>query len=315
MRRDDLLQALLDRLVARQAGQGIRLALRAAPVEHVLDAGQQLLVVVGLGQVVVRPALQPPDLVADLALGRDHDHGDLRGRELRPQMVADLESVHVRHHEVQQDQVGQFGTGHLHGLTTVGGGERLVSPLLQQEGEDPPDVWLVVDDEDAFFHGNPECAAQNGKIPPRGATASPARAGRARIPTAACPATPYTSGGCRVRTRRPRPGLPPGADVTAQSCFLARSEPAPRAKRRSERTPDRAGQDRARERPTYHDGERSTTTGQDGAEGSTTAGRSSPASQERTGPRAKARRSRGSGPRRNSRIRPAKATIAALSVQ
>ena len=82
-------------------GEPVRLPLLlgggARPAQQRPDTGLQLQNVEGLGDVVVRPALEADDLVRVLAFGGEHDDGHVG--EL-PDLHARLEPVDLRHHQV-----------------------------------------------------------------------------------------------------------------------------------------------------------------------------------------------------------------------
>jgi len=80
-----------------------RLVLAAEAAQHRVDAGQHLLHLKGLGDVVVRSHFETGHLVLQLALGGEHDDGDLGGL---PDLFAHGPAVHAGQHDVQQDQVG-----------------------------------------------------------------------------------------------------------------------------------------------------------------------------------------------------------------
>ena len=88
---------------------------RPALVERVLvlpapqgggDAQQQLGLVDRLGQEVVGAGLDGAVDVAGLVEGGDHEDGDVARRRVRREALAHLEAADLRHHDVEQDQVG-----------------------------------------------------------------------------------------------------------------------------------------------------------------------------------------------------------------
>jgi len=99
-----------------------RLALALHAPQQRPDARQQFLRAERLDQVVVRPRVQPGDAVLDLALGGEHEDGD--GIREAAQLGADLEAVELRHHDIEQDEVGLFFEGQAQAGLAVGGGER-----------------------------------------------------------------------------------------------------------------------------------------------------------------------------------------------
>ena len=76
---------------------------RAGAAGHGVDPGQQLLRVEGLGEIVVRPGVEPRHPVGDGAAGGEHQrrHGDA----LRPQLPHHGEAVQLGQHHVQQQIV------------------------------------------------------------------------------------------------------------------------------------------------------------------------------------------------------------------
>ena len=87
------------------------------PPEHGPDPGQQLAHVKGLGQIVVRPGVQPPDAVLQLGFGGEQQNGRLTA--VFPQAGKDLKPVHFRQHNVQNDPVILPGQGIVVGVLTV----------------------------------------------------------------------------------------------------------------------------------------------------------------------------------------------------
>ena len=61
-----------------------------------------------LGQEIVGAGVKPAHAVGGAVERGDHDHGNEMGGRIRLQAAADLETVHVRHHHVEQDDVA-FG--------------------------------------------------------------------------------------------------------------------------------------------------------------------------------------------------------------
>jgi len=74
------------------------------PAQDRTDPCDQLARVERFDHVIVGADLQPDDPVGRLALGRQQDHRD---RERFADMAAQRQPVLARHHDVEQDQVGQ----------------------------------------------------------------------------------------------------------------------------------------------------------------------------------------------------------------
>lgn len=76
---------------------------RALPAGHRADSCEQLLGVKGLGEIVVRPGVQPRDLVGNGRAGGEHQHGGLHA--LASHLPQYTEPVEFWQHDVQQDKV------------------------------------------------------------------------------------------------------------------------------------------------------------------------------------------------------------------
>ena len=124
-----------------------RLLLGAGPAKHRPDAGQHLLHLEGLDDVVVRPLLQAGDFVLRLPLGGEHDD---RGLVPLPDFFQHGPAVHDGQHDVQQHQVGLVGAEQLHTFAAVLGHLSLKALLLQVEMEQLGDVGVVLHDQDLF---------------------------------------------------------------------------------------------------------------------------------------------------------------------
>lgn len=88
------------------------------PPEHGPDPGQELGGGEGLGQVVVRPGVQPLHPLGDLGAGGEEEGGG--GDPLPAQLLQDLDPVQPRHHNVQHQAVVLHGLGIGEGLPSVG---------------------------------------------------------------------------------------------------------------------------------------------------------------------------------------------------
>ena len=55
-------------------------------------------------------------------------------------------TVHLRHHDVEDDQIGRLAVGHSQRLTTVGGGHYAIAFLLEIAFDERDETFLVVRD-------------------------------------------------------------------------------------------------------------------------------------------------------------------------
>ena len=92
--------------------------------------GQQLIGAKGLGEIVVRAALKPHELVCVLALGRQHDDGHV-GK--LPDLHTGFQPVHLRHHHIQNDEVEPSLPGQLQRRRAIVGTLHLVALVFQVE--------------------------------------------------------------------------------------------------------------------------------------------------------------------------------------
>src|SRR5206468_3048277 len=116
----------------------------AAPPQERLRPRDQLARAERLGQVVVGPDLEPVDLVG---LGRPRGQHQDRHRRVHPHAPHDLEPVQLRHHQVEDHQVGNVGHRLGERVLAVTGGYDLVALPLEQEGNQVTDVLVVVCDQ------------------------------------------------------------------------------------------------------------------------------------------------------------------------
>ena len=117
---------------------------RRAPQDRA-HAGHQLARAEGLRQVVVAAELEPEDTVDLLVLRGEKDDRHVRAA---PQPPADLGAVELRHHDVEDDEVGRLAGEALERLLAVGGLDRAEARLREREGDDLADVGVVIDDQD-----------------------------------------------------------------------------------------------------------------------------------------------------------------------
>ena len=78
-----------------------------------------------LGQEVVGARLEAAHPIGGIGQGRDHDDGDVPRLRVRPEPLGDLETVHARHHDVEQNEIRRLGVGHFEGGGPVARGKHL----------------------------------------------------------------------------------------------------------------------------------------------------------------------------------------------
>ena len=103
----------------------------------------------GLGDIVVRPGLEPADLVVLLLPGGEQQDGHIV--PVLAQGLAHVEADHFGQHDVQQDQVRLLRPGLPQALLAVIGLQNAVALPLQVEAENVHDVLLVLYNQDGLF--------------------------------------------------------------------------------------------------------------------------------------------------------------------
>ena len=96
------------------AGLLLQAAQCGIPAQLGADPGKDLDGVEGLGDVVVRPHIEPQHLVGILALGSQQDDGYVA---FLPQLGGGGDAVHLRHHDIHEDEMELVLVGDLQSLT------------------------------------------------------------------------------------------------------------------------------------------------------------------------------------------------------
>ena len=104
-----------------------------------VDPREQFMGVERFGDVIHRTQLETLDDVGGVSLRREKDDRDLAPLLGGLELAAGFKAVHLRHHHVQQDQVGLDAGQHFERLLAVRGDADLVA-LLFQNGRQRLDV-------------------------------------------------------------------------------------------------------------------------------------------------------------------------------
>ena len=129
---------------AAEFGDGFAEAtLEECDAEQGADSRDKLELVDGLGDEVVGTALNGTLDIGDFVEGCHHHDRDVARGGVLLELGADLEAAHAWHHDVQEDDVGRFGSDLSECLGTVGGGAQFTAKVLQV-GEEELEVVLVI---------------------------------------------------------------------------------------------------------------------------------------------------------------------------
>src|SRR4030067_2605113 len=121
---------------------GLRSFFQAPDLLHALE---QLLGAEGFGDVVTHLGdMQPHHLVDGLGLGGDHNDRDLAQLFVGLDPLIDLPAVHVRHHQVEQDQVGAFAAYRLQTFYPAVGAHHGESPATENQPDEVDHLGLVL---------------------------------------------------------------------------------------------------------------------------------------------------------------------------
>ena len=108
-------------------------------------AGHQLAHAEGFDHIIVGAQIQAQHGIGLFLTGGDDDD---RGLTFKPVLTDKLITVHVGHHDVQQDQIGLFVAGHVDRILAVGRGEHPVALFGQVILQQLAYAGLIVNDED-----------------------------------------------------------------------------------------------------------------------------------------------------------------------
>ncbi len=113
--------------------------------EGARDLRQQLVRVVGLGEVAEHAALHRRHRVGDRAVGGEDDHGQARVGRL--DLLEERHAVHAAHAQVGEHDVGTGGGDGRQGAWAAVDGDHGVAVRLQPDGEQPEQVRVVVNQQ------------------------------------------------------------------------------------------------------------------------------------------------------------------------
>ena len=118
---------------------------RRAPAQQRAQAGEQLLALERLDEVVVGADVQARDARLERVTGREHQ--DRRVVAVLAQALGDVDAVQARQPEVQHDDVRQERVRFVEPAHAVGGELDLVALEAQRALQDLGDLLVVLDDE------------------------------------------------------------------------------------------------------------------------------------------------------------------------
>ena len=106
-----------------------------------------------LRQKIVSAAFEAPDAVLGLIQRRYHDDRHMRRPRIRLERRTHIEAAHVRHHDIEQDEVDTFPEGSIERFAAVRRRAHVKILSLQTRLEQPHIGGDIVDNEDTRGHG------------------------------------------------------------------------------------------------------------------------------------------------------------------
>src|SRR5690606_9987675 len=149
---DPVLDLLGDPEVAGEAGQRRQVPGGLGAAQDGFDPGHQLGHVERLGDVVVGAELEAPDAVFRQTTSRQEDDGRVAGGGMAADAMQSGQSIHPRHHDVEEYQVRRLVDRLLESFLAVEGGGDVIPLQLQVHANDLEDVGIVVGNQDLFGH-------------------------------------------------------------------------------------------------------------------------------------------------------------------
>src|SRR3989338_3077152 len=156
--------------------------------QHARDAFFQLSRLEGLHDVVRRAQVHPRLDVGGEAEGGREDDRDVLGLRVRLEARAHLPPLHLGHHDVEQDEVGELCLSDGEPLLAPLRDQRLVAPALEAARDHGEDVLHVVHNEDARLPDRGWRRWRDHRAPPR-RRALTIRSASSQSSTS-CPGTP-----------------------------------------------------------------------------------------------------------------------------
>ena len=115
-----------------------------------IDPGHELHRCKGLRHIIIRPDIEPCHLVDLLGLRREHNH---RKIVMLPKLHRHRDSVHHRHHDIDDRQMNLLFFQNLQALQAVLGLEDLISLIFHINTHAVQDLFVILDDQNMVsFH-------------------------------------------------------------------------------------------------------------------------------------------------------------------
>src|ERR1043165_1040146 len=109
--------------------------------------GESTAIEISLLQNRRHQSVQLATILGGYRLRRDNQYWDVGGAWLLVERLHDVEPGHVRHHEIEYDEVGQFASGDVDCVAATIGAQDLARQTIDVERDQIDRARIVVDDE------------------------------------------------------------------------------------------------------------------------------------------------------------------------
>ena len=124
--------------------------------QHRPDPREQCRMIDRLCQVIVGAGFEPGDDVLRIGPRGDEDHRDKRQARIGLQRLDRGDAVELRHHDVEQHEIGKPVADHRDGGFAVAGQDDFVAPAFEPELQNLQIVGHIVDDQDQRRIAHPD---------------------------------------------------------------------------------------------------------------------------------------------------------------
>ena len=90
----------------------------------------------------------PDGLIQLIISGGNNNNRDFFVLFIKPQLITDIITVDLRHHDIETDKVRKFLMVNRHGFPPIGGGKSLVAFIAKDFRKTVSDVRIVFGDQD-----------------------------------------------------------------------------------------------------------------------------------------------------------------------
>src|SRR5262245_47219008 len=110
---------VFNQAACRQAGFGVGVGGAVGGSDGILNAKFEFFDVKGFGDVIVSTQFEASNLIAALVFLSEKNNRNVAGAAGGAEFAADIVTIHIRQHDVQNDEVGKLLARHLERITTA----------------------------------------------------------------------------------------------------------------------------------------------------------------------------------------------------